>query len=55
MNWQVAITIRNSYRLQATNSDNYPYILQCKMQNANNFCKEVLCLQGEKSQLWEIF
>ena len=28
MNWQVAVTICNSYRLQTTNGDNYPYILQ---------------------------
>ena len=27
-NWQVAITICNSYRLQTINCDNYPYILQ---------------------------
>ena len=28
MNWQVAVTISNSYRLQKTNGDNNPYILQ---------------------------
>ena len=27
-NWQVAITICNSYRLQINNGDNYSYILQ---------------------------
>ena len=29
MNWQVAITNCNSYRLRTNNGDNYPYILQC--------------------------
>ena len=56
INWQIAITIcSNSYRLQATNRDNYLYILQWIINSvwhcSNNFCKEVLCPQGEKSQL----
>ena len=28
MNWQVGITIYNSYSLRTNNRDNYPYILQ---------------------------
>ena len=59
MNWQVTITICNSYRFRTNNGDNYPYMLQQIINSLwhhwNNFCKEVLCPQGEKSQLWEIF
>ena len=46
-------------RLQTTKGDNYPDILQLIINLlyhlSNNFCKEVLYPQGEKSQLWEIF
>ena len=59
MNWQVAITIYNFYRLQTTNADNYTYILQWIINSlwhrSNNLCKKVLCSQGQESQLWEIF